>query len=282
MLLACSGAAWPVTGVAGAAAAQHHAVERVAAAGRLDLFGSTLLEWRGIRRNAHPAIQADATGTLAYRGLIAAAGWWTSLELAGTADEPRPDLRAGAAGPTQASLWVQAGYRRGGLALTAGAIRDWFVRPAGDPATSEAFAAVRYQAGRWSGSLAYWESLSGVRGAYFEPAVAFHHIVNPFAGPAASWTSGLRGGFQLRERDPAAGVSVPGAVGTGLTHVIIDSRLRATIYLGSGLGLVAATGPELHFNRDPATRRDRDGAEAGVRFWWPVQAGLSWPLPRRE
>lgn len=252
------------------------------ATGRIDLFESTRLEWRGIRRNARPVTEADAMAVAVYHSVNASVGIWTSLELEQTADEPRADLRAGPAGPTQRSLWGQLGYRKGGLSLTVGAIRDWFTRAGDDPATTEAFAAARLQAGRWSGSVSIWESLDGVEGAYLETALGFHHFVNPFTGPAVSWASGLRAGFQLSDRNPEPGLSVPGAEGTGFSHLILDSKVRATIDIGASLALVAATGPELRVNRDPATRRGRDGSEADVRVWWPVQAGFSWPLPRRQ
>jgi hypothetical protein len=226
---------------------------------RVDLFETTRLDWRGIRRNAHWATQADAWLVAGTRGWSFGAGAWTSLELSSTLDEPRPDLRAGPPGPTQWSLWGQLGYRRQHLVLTAGVIRDWYVRPDNDPATTEAYVAGRLQAGRWSGSLALWESLDGVEGAYLEPAVSFHHLANPFAGPA-----------------------VPGAEGTGFSHAILDSHVRAAFHLVRDVTLVAMTGPQLRFNRDSAVKRGRDGAEADVRFWWPLQAGVSFPIPRRR
>lgn len=262
------------------AAVQTRAVEPLAGAARVDLFGSTLLEWRGIRRNARSVVQADATATAGYQGLTATVGGWTALELTGTGDEPRPDLRVGGAGPAQWSLWAQVGWHRPGVAVTLGAIRDWYVRPSADPSTAEAFAAVRAQAGRWSGSVSLYESLDGVHGAYLEPAITFHHFLNPFTGPALSWSTGVRGGFQLGSRNPEAGPAVPGAEGTGFTHLIVDSRLRVTIDVAWQLAVLVATGPELHFNRDPATKRGRDNFQADVRLWWPLQAGLSWPLRR--
>ena len=268
----------PAAGVA----AQYSEPHRLTATGRLDLYATTRLDWRGVRRNAHPATQADATAVAAYRVVNASVGAWTSMELEETADEPRPDLRAGAAGPTQRTLWGQLGYRKGDLSLALGAVRDWYTRGGDDPATVEAYAVVRLQAGRWSGAISLWESLDGIEGTYLESAVVFHHFVNPFAGPAVTWASGMRAGIQVGERNPDAGPSVPGPEGTGLTHVVLDSRIRATIHLGSGLALVAVTGPELRINRDPATRRGRDGSEADVRLWWPVQAGVSWPLRGRE
>jgi hypothetical protein len=168
------------------------------------------------------------------------------------------------------------------LVLTVGVIRDWYVRPDDDPATTEAYAAGRLQAGRWSGSLALWESLDGVEGTYLEPAVSFHHLANPFAGPAFEWTSTLQAGFQLGRRNPSAGAAVPGAEGTGFTHAILDTQVRAAFHLVRGVTLVATTGPQLRFNRDPAVKRGRDGSEADVRFWWPLQAGLSYPVSRRQ
>lgn len=272
------GTAVPHAGVA----AQYPESQRLTATGRLDLYATTRLDWRGVRRNAHLATQADAMAVAAYRVVNASVGAWTSMELEENAGEPRADLRAGAAGPTQRTLWGQLGYRKGDLSLALGAVRDWYTRAGDDPATVEAYAVVRLQAGRWSGAISVWESVDGIEGTYLEPALVFHHFVNPFAGPAVTWASGLRGGIQIGERNPDAGPSVPGPEGNGLTHVVLDSRIRATVYLGSGLALVAATGPELRINRDPATRRGRDGSEAGVRLWWPAQAGVSWPLRGRE
>ena len=263
-------------------AAQHGRGEPAQVVWRANLIETNRLEWRGIRRNAGVATAADLSATVLYRGMSASAGLWTSAELESTRSEPRPDLRSGGAGPTQWSLWGQVGYRRGPLSLAAGVIHDRFVRPGDDPSTAEGYVTGRLQAGRWSGSLSLYESLDGVSGASLEPSVTFHHFANPFSGPAVTWSSTLRAGVQLGERDPDAGALVPGPEETGLTHLVAESRLRAAIPVSRSAAILLATGPQLRFNRDPATRRGRDGSEADVRFWWVAQAGVSFPVRARE
>jgi hypothetical protein len=249
---------------------------------RTNLIETNRLEWRGIRRNARLVTAADLSATLLHRGMSASAGLWTSIEPASTRNEPRPDLRAGGAGPTQWSFWGQLGYRRGPLSLAAGVVHDAFVRPGDDPSTTDGYITGRLQAGRWSGSLSLYESLAGVGGGYAEPSVTFHHFVNPFAGPAVTWSSTLRAGVQLGERDPEAGALVPGPEETGLTHVVAETRLYTAIPVARSAAILLATGPQLRFNRDPATKRGRDGSSADVRFWWFAQAGVSLPVRRRE
>lgn len=250
---------------------------------RADLYMSTRERWRGIRRNALPWVQGDLVLGLRSGGLSLSAGAWGALETGRTGTEPRPDLRAGALGPTMATAWVQATAAKRGFTLSFGGLRDWFRRPGRDPAVGEIYAAARFQRDRWSTAASVWRAVSGAHGTYVEPSAAFHHFVNPFTGPVASWSSTVRAGIQVGARNPAGGASVPGPAGTGLTHLALGTTLRGALPLGWDVALVLSTGPELQYRRDPAARRRRDGSRgAAVGLWWPLQVGLSYPVRRPE
>jgi hypothetical protein len=248
---------------------------------RLDLYLTTHDQWRGIRRNAHPVVQSDGMAGVAWGRVSLSAGGWTSLELGDTRSEPRPDLRSGRAGFSQTTLWGQAAYRSGSVTLTAGAIHDRYRRVGPDPSTTEVYGSARYQRGRWTGALSLWHAVDGAHGSYLEPRLAFHHFANPFAGPAVDWTTSLSAGFQLGQRDPDA-ASLPGPEDSGLTLIALGSAIRLAVNLAPRLALFARTGPELQISRDPAAKRGRNGGQADVRFWWPAQLGLSWPVEKRE
>jgi hypothetical protein len=249
--------------------------------GRADLYSTTLDRWRGIRRSVHPVIQLDAMAGLRTSGLSATGGVWTSLEPGDTRDQARPDLRAGPTRFNMSSAWVQLGGRSGPLIVTAGAVRDWFARPDGSRAVSELYGSARLQVGRWAVSGSAWQAVSGADGLYLEPAIAVYHFVNPFTGPALSWTTTLRAGFQVDERDPSGGVVVPGPRETGLTHVALGTSIRAAFNVGGPLVLAVVATPEVQANRDPSTKLRKDGTSTGwLRFWLPFQLGLSLPLRR--
>lgn len=250
---------------------------------RADVYLATRERWRGIRRNAHPLLQSDLLVGLALGGLSLSGGGWAAVESGDTRAEPRPDLRAGSLGFSTASVWGQVAGGTGGLTLATGIIRDWYRRVGDDPAVTEVYLTGRFQRGRWTPSVSLWHAVTGAHGAYLEPAVAFHHFINPFAGPVLSWTSTLRAGFQLGERNPDGGAGVPGPEQTGFTHAGLGSSIRAAIPLGSDLSLLASLGGELQWSEDPATRRRRDGDTAArLALWWPFQVGLSYPLGRPE
>jgi hypothetical protein len=265
------------------ARAQSGRAPRLSPVGRVDLFGTTLDRWRGIRQNAHPVAELDALVGLEGGGVSFTAGGWTTLETKSTRNEPRPDLRAGPARFSDWSAWGQLAGRRGASSVSTGVIRDWYARPGSNPAVTEVYGAARLQTGRWSHSIALWQAVSGADGLYVEPAVAFHHFVNPFTGPAVSLTTTLRAGIQAGKRNPDGGPKVPGPQETGLTHVALGTTLRLGFNLTGPVALVLVTTPELQANRDPATKLRRDGSSTGwLRFWWPLQLGLSCPLRRPE
>ena len=249
---------------------------------RLDATVLTRDRWRGIRRNAHPVGHIDGLVGVRLGDVSISVGAWASAEPGSTRGEILPDLRAGGRGISQWSLWTQLAFHRGPLIVAGGVLRDEYVRLTGDPAVSELFASARLQAGRWSPSVALWQAVDGASGAYLEPAIGYHHFVNPFTGPAVSWTTTLRGGVQLAERRPV-GEAVPGPEETGLTHLALGTGLRFAFNVGWKVALVAAAGVEAQLNVDPATKQHRNGSDAGdFRLWAPVQLGVSVPLRRPE
>jgi hypothetical protein len=265
------------------AGAQEIAGHRASLLYRVDLYAATRERWRGIRRNATPVAEVDGLVGAQWRGLSVTAGAWAMLEIGGTGDEVLPELHAGDRVPSQWTGWVQGALRYRQLTLTTGVTRDWYVRGGRDPRVTEVFATARAQVGRWMPSIAFWQAVDGAGGGYLEPALSVGHFVNPFTGPAASWITTVRGGFQIGHRDPEGGASVPGPEGTGLTHVAVGTQVRLAFNITRQVVLVASTGPEVQINRDPATKRHRDGSSAGsLRVWWPLQAGFSWPLRRPE
>ncbi len=238
--------------------------------------------WRGIRRNAHPVSHVDGLLGFLLGDFSVSAGAWTSVESGSTSGEVLPELRAGGWGPSQWSVWTQLAYRRGPLVISGGVLRDEFVRLVDDPAVTELYGSARLQHGRWSGSFAFWHAVDGATGTYLEPGIAFHHFVNPLTGPALSWTTTLRAGVQASRRIPDA-AAVPGPTETGLTHVALGTGLRVALNIGWELALVLGAGVEAQLNVDPATKRHRDGSDAGkLRLWAPLYAGISVPLRRPE
>jgi hypothetical protein len=279
-------AVWAVLGLLSAASpgAIHPQVGRpVAITGRFDVGVLTRDRWRGIRRNAHPVTHIDGMAGVLLGDVSVSAGVWASVEPGSTSGELLPDLRAGEWGTSQWSLWTQLAYRRGPLLLAGGVLRDEYVRPADNPAVTEVYGSARFQAGRWSPSVSLWHAVDGAEGAYLEPAIAFHHFVNPFTGPAISWITAIRAGVQLSERNPEAGNLVPGPAETGLTHVALGTGVRVALNIGWELALVLGAGVEAQINVDPATKRHRDGTDAGdFRLWAPLHVGISLPLRRPE
>jgi hypothetical protein len=251
--------------------------------GRADAYSTPLDRWRGIRRNAHPVFDADGMLGLRRASVLAAAGVWGSFDFGDTSAEPRPDLQFDSPGLIQLSLWGSLAHRTGPLVASAGIIRDWYLRPTQRAGVTEAFARARLQRGRWMSSLSIWNVIDGASGTYLEPLVSFYHFVNPFTGPAITWTTSLRAGLQLGERHPDAGAAVPGPEGTGLTHVALGTKTDWRFNLGWQAALVMTVGAELQLSRDPAARRQRDGTEGGVAsLWFPIQIGVSCPLRRPE
>lgn len=250
---------------------------------RANVYIVTRERWRGIRRNAYPLLQGDVVAGLKLGRLSLTAGGYGAVELGDTRDEPRPDLRAGTLGFSTATVWGQLAATSGGLTVSAGAIRDWYRRVGDDPVVSEIYTTARWQRGRWTSSVSYWHVVKGADGAYLEPAVAFHHFINPFTGPVVAWSTTLLAGFQIDQRDPGGGPAVPGPEDTGLTHVMLASTVRAAVPMFANFSLLLDLGPHLQWGIDPAARRRRDGSEAAqLALWWPLQIGVSYPLRRPE
>jgi hypothetical protein len=248
---------------------------------RADLMAGTRDLRRGIRNNAHMVGELDAVLGLQRGSVSLTAGAWSQFEANGTSGEPRPDLRAGPAGLTDWSTWLQLAHRTRRFTISGGVIRDFYRRVGGDPAVTELYGTTRLQIGRWATGLSAWQATAGADGLYFEPTIAFHHIANPFVGPGIIWTSTLRAGFQVGPRRPDGGAKVPGPFGTGLTAIGLNSSIRPEFGLGP-VALVMVLGFEAQINRDDATRLRRDGTRRGwFRIWAPLQLGLSYPARRR-
>jgi hypothetical protein len=259
----------------------HTQVQRIVPVGRLDLFVSTRDIRRGIRENAYPVGQLDAIVGLRSGEVSLTAGAWGELEAHETSSEPRADLRAGPAGLSDWSAWIQIARQSGDLTLAAGSIRNFYRRVGGDPAVSELYASARLQAGRWFSSVSGWQAIAGAGGRYLEPTLGWVHVANPFTGPAVTWTSTLHAGVQVGARRPDGGAKVAGPLGTGLTYLAVGSSVRSEFGLGS-IAVMALLGVEAQINRDLATRLRRDGTRGGwLRIWAPVQVGLALPARRR-
>ena len=236
---------------------------------------------RGIRNNAHMVGDLDAVLGLQYGSVSLTAGAWSQFEANSTRREPRPDLRAGPVGLTDWSAWLQVAHRTRRATLATGIIRDFYRRVGGDPAVTEIYGSVRVYAGRWSPALSAWQATAGADGLYLEPSLAWHHLANPFVGPAIIWTSTFKSGFQIGSRRPEGGAKVPGPTGTGLTLLSLNSSLRPEVDLGK-VALLMVIGVEAQINRDDATRLRRDGTRRGwFRVWAPLQLGLSYPSRKR-
>jgi hypothetical protein len=268
--------------------------------GRVDAFVLTRDIQRGIRTNATVPGELDAIVGVRRGGVTVTAGGWTTFEAQSTADEPRADLRAGPAGLTDGSAWLQftanvtrdpamAGdgldpgaeqdQRPVRMVLSAGAIRNWYRRVGSDPAVTELYATGRLNAGSWMPSLSAWQAVGGADGLYLEPALSRHLWGNPFTGPDMLAQATVKAGFQIGRRDPEGGAKVPGPLGTGLTHVALAASLREAFWIVGSLSLVSVVGAEVQYSRDPAARMRRNGTIGHrVRAWFPLQVGVSYPF----
>jgi hypothetical protein len=250
---------------------------------RADVYFATRERWRGIRRNAHPILQGDALAGVRLGRFTATAGGYGAAELGNTKLEPRLDLRAGTLGFSTTSVWGQVAFATRRWTVSGGAIRERYRRVGPDPAVWEVYGTVRYQQGRWAVSAAYWQAVDGAEGSYVEPAVTFYHFVNPFAGPIITWSTSLAGGIQLSERNPDAGALVPGPEEEGLTHVVLGSTIRAAVPFVAGSAFLLEVGSHLQLSVDSAARRRRDGSRAApLALWFPLRAGISYPLRRPQ
>ena len=268
--------------------------------GRVDAFVLTRDIQRGIRTNATVPGELDAIVGIRRGGLTVSAGGWTTFEAQSTKEERRADLRAGPAGLTDWSAWLQLTARvtrkppvlEEGLdpgaeqdqppvrmVLSAGAVRNWYRRVGSDPAVTELYATGRLNAGSWMPSLSAWQAVSGADGLYLEPALSRHLWGSPFSGPDMLAEATVKAGFQIGRRHPDGGAKVPGPLGTGLTHVALAASLREAFWIVGSVSFVSVVGVELQYSRDPAARMRRDGTiGCRVRLWFPLQVGVSYPF----
>ena len=242
---------------------------------RADVFVSSRHHWRGIRRSDAPVLHADAAGGLRLGRFSLTAGGWTGLELQEADGRRHSDLRSGHWGLAEWDGWGQGAARLGPAILAMGVLRSTYLRQPEHPSVTEVYGWGQIHFNRLAVSLGVWHAVRGAEGTYVEPSIAFHHFINPFSGPAISWTTTATAGVQAGRRHPAPGI--PGATGTGLTHAALTSAVRLAVNVGPA-ALVFAMSPVIQVSRDPATY----GNESDIRFWWPFQAGISWPLRRPE
>jgi len=249
--------------------------------GRADAFMTSGYHWRGIRRSAGPLFQLDGAGGFALGPLAATAGIWLTLDPhRGTATH-HSDLAAGERGLSEWDVWGQLSWQTQRVTLAGGMLRSQFRRPGKDPRVTEVFGQARLQAGRSSVSLSAWKAVDGAEGLYLEPAASFHHLVWPFAGPAITWATTLRAGIQAGHRQQSLAPPVPGAAGTGLTHVTVSTVARVGIHVANVVAIVGQLSADVQYRRDAAARLRPDGSRGKpLKFWLPMQVGLSVPLRR--
>ena len=268
--------------------------------GRIDAFATSREIQRGIRRNADPVGELDAIVGV-QRGRVAlTAGAWGMFEPDGTREEPRADLRAGTAGLSDASGWLQvtarigrmfkepadsvdpgAGRDRsaGRVVVAGGVVRQWYRRVGGDPAVTEIYGTARLDAGSWMPAMSAWQAVSGAGGLYLEPSLSYLLRGSPFTKLDFLAMATVRAGVQVGSRKPDGGAKVAGPEGTGLTHLAAGVSLRESFWLRHPVALVLVTRLEGQINRDGATKLRRDGTSKDwFRLWFPVQVGLSVPF----
>lgn len=240
---------------------------------RADLTGVTQYSWRGIRMNDRFALQPDVALGYAHDGYSASVGGRSSGD--SDLDEFFHDYFQ------EFDAWGQVALRRGGLNAALGVMRFWYRAPAAATVHStETYAWLRWQLGRWAPALQAWTGIQGVHGTYLEPSITRYHIANPFAGPGASLSSRVSAGFQLGDRDPDSPL-IPGSTGTGLIFVELATVLRVALDLGP-VTLVTSFGPSLRMNRDPAAKLQTDGSSDKLHLSFPLQVGVALPGRRRQ
>jgi hypothetical protein len=249
--------------------------------GRIDAQTATGYWWRGIWRSGGPVAQLDGAGGVEWGAWSLTAGFWTNLELRRAGPGRRTDLGPGSRGWTEQNSWIQLAARLDRLTLSGGAIRSRYRRP--DLAVTDVYGSARLQDGRWTYEMAAWQAVAGGSGAYLEPALTFTHAANPFAGPALSLATTARVGIQVGHRGAGSSGPMPGADGTGLTHVSLAPAVVTRVPLAGPLAATASFSLDLQYRRDRATRIDRNGGLGSrLRLWLPLQIGLTFPYRRPE
>ena len=249
--------------------------------GRADAFLTSGYYWRGIRRSAGPLFQLDGAGGMALGEVAVTGGIWMTLDPRPAGPERFSDLAPGVDALSEYDAWGQLSWQTRRVTLAGGVLRSQFARLGKDPRVTELFGQARLQVGRVSAALSGWGAVEGANGLYLEPAATFYHLVWPFAGPAVTWATTLRGGIQAGHRQEILSPPVPGPEGTGLTHVSLSSAVRIGIPVKQ-LAIVLSVAPELQYRRDAAVRRRPDGLPGKrLKFWLPTQLGVSFPLRRQ-
>lgn len=262
-------------------AAQSPAPDPFKVVGRADAFMTSGYHWRGIRRSSGPLFQLDGAGGFALGPVAATAGIWLTLDPRRATATHHSDLAAGEKGLSEWDIWGQLSWQTQRVTLAGGVLRSQFRRPNRDPRVTELFGQTRLQSGRWSVSLSGWRAVAGADGLYLEPAAGFHHLVWPFAGPAITWATTLRAGIQAGHRQESLPQPVPGATGTGLTHITASTAARLGIHVANVVAIVGQLSAEVQYRRDAAVRRRPDGSRGKpLKIWLPIQVGLSVPLRR--
>jgi hypothetical protein len=266
-------ALWGIVSALAPATAQVASRTRPEPTIRFDAVTATSYFWRGIGRSGFPVLQLNAAGGLVWGPVSVTGGIWGSYDRSGLADRE--------AAWSERDLWVQAAVHTGHLTLAGGAQNSDYRRVDDDADATELFGLARWQRDRWAYSVSAWHAIDGTTGTYLEPAITFYHFVNPLTGPAVSLATSLRAGVQVGHRDGTLEGRVPGAEGTGLTHLALSPEAVAAFNLPGRLGLMATISLELAWRRDPATRVRADGSLGswfGVRA--PLQVGVRWPYRR--
>ena len=263
----------------GSLAAQSAAPGSFKLVARADAFVTSGYDWRGMHRSSGPLFQFDGAGGITFGALAASGGLWTNLDPRRSSSRHYSDLPLGMKGFSEYDAWAQLSFQTQRITVAGGGLWIWYRRPGADPRVTEVFGQIRLQTGRWSHSLQAWHAVDGAKGTYLEPAISYDHLVWPFAGPSITWISALHGGVQLGHRDASA--SVPGAEGTGLTHLSLGNGVRVTMALFGCLALTAAGSLEIEYRRDPALRLRPNGTLGHrVMLWLPAQIGLTLPWRR--
>jgi hypothetical protein len=273
-------ALWGIASALAPATAQVAPPNRLEPTIRFDAVGASSYYWRGIRESGGPVFQVSAAGGLNRGPVSIVTGGWANYgaRTARPVDQP---VAEGESAWSELDLWAQAAVHPGALTLAGGILASAYRRVDRNTDVTEIFWLARWQHDRWRYALSTWHAISGAKGTYLEPAITFYHLVNPFAGPALSLATSLRAGVQAGRRQETPPTLVPGAEGTGLTHMALSPRAAAALNLPGRFGLTASWSLELEWRRDPATRVGADGS-LGARFRVraPIQVGVRWPYQR--
>lgn len=226
--------------------------------------------WRGLSITNHPVLQPSAYVTVPAGPTEFVVGGWANVEPVkydGLGDLSQSGGQ-GAFDLTEVDLWAEASRGFRNVGVTAGVLGYVFPNDAAftkDFNTVEVYARVRFPKTPLSPSVAWYQDISKVNGAYLEGSLS--HAL-PLRENTAL-TLGLTAGFSAGQEVDTNSDDLASFSGAGLTHV--DASATTSFTTGA-----LKLSPTVHaiFTQDDFTKVTAPGETASAKFWVGMTA--SW------